>query len=106
MADSTVSKADVPNRFAASIAYEGIPGSSIAAHVARETWSSLNGLGSSAAEAVDTWESGLGVEALGPRLIGRQTLLRIGARRGAKPGSFPSPVAWGLSSSATARRLT
>ncbi|MEO8194004.1 MAG: hypothetical protein ABI681_09135 [Gemmatimonadales bacterium] len=80
MADSTVSKADVPNRFAASIAYEGIPGSSIAAHVARETWSSLNGLGSSAAEAVDTWESGLGVEALGPRLIGRQTLLRIGAR--------------------------
>ena len=43
-----------------------------------EMWSSLNGL--SSAEAVDTWEGGAGVESLGPRLLQRQTILRIGAR--------------------------
>lgn len=78
--DSVVSKADVPDRIGAAVSYEGIPGSSISAHVSRELWSSLNGLGSAAATAVDTWDGGLGVEALGPRIADRQTVLRLGAR--------------------------
>lgn len=78
--DTTVSKADVPDRIAAAISYNGVPGSSISAHVGREFWSGLNGLGSDAATAVDTWEGGLGVETLGPRVAQRQTLLRLGAR--------------------------
>ncbi|MDO8500412.1 MAG: hypothetical protein Q7S20_01045 [Gemmatimonadaceae bacterium] len=78
--DSTVSKANIPDRYAAGVSYEGIPGSSISAHLAREQWSSLNGLGSSAANAVDTWEGGFGVESLGPRVADRQTVLRLGAR--------------------------
>jgi hypothetical protein len=78
--DSAVSKADVPDRIGFAMAYEGIPGSSISVHGSKEMWSSLNGLGSSAATAVDTWEGGVGVESLGPRIIGRQTVLRLGSR--------------------------
>jgi hypothetical protein len=78
--DSTVAEANVPDRYGAAFDYEGIPGSSISFHVSRDLWSRMNGLGSSAATAVDTWEEGAGVESLGPRLIGRQTVLRLGAR--------------------------
>jgi len=79
-ADSVVSEADVPDRLSAGVSFEGIPGSSISAHVSRELWSSMNGLGSSAANAVDTWEGGVGVESLGPRIAQRQLVLRVGGR--------------------------
>jgi hypothetical protein len=78
--DSVISRANIPDRIGAAISYDGIPGSSISAHVVRENWTSMNGLGSVAADGVDTWEGGLGVESLGPRLLARQTVLRIGAR--------------------------
>lgn len=77
-ADSALAEANIPDRFGVAFAYEGIPGSSISAQVSRDMWSSLNGLSST--EAVDTWEGGVGVESLGPRLVQRQTVLRIGAR--------------------------
>ena len=77
-ADSALAEANVPDRVGFGFAYEGIPGSSISAHVSRDMWSRMNDL--SAAEAVDTWEGGVGVESLGPRLIQRQTILRLGAR--------------------------
>ena len=79
-ADSAVSEAKVPDRYGFAVAYEGIPGSSISAHVSRDMWSKLNGLGTSNATAVDAWEGGFGLESLGPRLIQRQTVLRLGAR--------------------------
>jgi len=79
-ADSVISKADVPDRFSAGVSYEGIPGTSISAHASRSLWSRMNGLGSSDANAVDTWEGGGGVESLGPRIMQRQTVLRLGAR--------------------------
>ena len=78
--DSTVSEANVPDRYSAAMSFEGIPGSSISAHVARDTWSRLNGLGSAAATAVDGWEGGVGIETLGPRIVARQTVLRLGGR--------------------------
>jgi hypothetical protein len=77
-ADSAVAEANIPDRFGFGFAYEGIPGSSISAHVSRDMWSRMNDL--SSAEAVDTWEGGFGIESLGPRLIQRQTILRIGTR--------------------------
>ena len=76
--DSAVAEANIPDRFGFGFAYEGIPGSSISAHVSRDMWSRMNDL--SSAEAVDTWEGGFGIESLGPRLIQRQTILRIGTR--------------------------
>jgi hypothetical protein len=77
-ADSAVAEANVPDRVGFAFAYEGIPGSSITAHVSRDMWSSMNDL--SSAEAVDTWEGGFGLESLGPRLIQRQTIVRLGTR--------------------------
>lgn len=78
--DSTVSEANIPDRIGAGLSYEGIPGSSISLNVSRDLWSSLNGLGSDNATAVDTWEGGLGIEAVGPRVLQRQTILRLGGR--------------------------
>lgn len=79
--DSTLSRANIPDRISAAVSYEGIPGSSISARIAREGWSSLNGLGSTgSASAADTWEGGLGLESLGPRILARQTVLRLGTR--------------------------
>jgi hypothetical protein len=77
---SKISSARVPDRYGAGITYEGIPGSSFSAHVSRDMWSRMNGLGSSDATAVDTWEGGFGIESLGPRILQRQSVLRIGAR--------------------------
>jgi len=78
--DSVASKANIPDRIGAAVSYEGLTGVSFSAHASRNLWSSLNGLGSTAATAVDTWEGGMGAEALGPRIIARQTVLRLGAR--------------------------
>lgn len=79
--DSVVTEANVPDRISAGVSYEGIPGSSISAHISRATWSRMNGLGSTlGSTAVDAWDGGLGVEAIGPRLADRQTILRLGAR--------------------------
>lgn len=79
-ADSTVSTANIPDRFGAAVAYEGIPGSSISFRASRDLWSKMNGLTTSGATAVDTWEGGVGIESLGPHLLQRQTVLRLGAR--------------------------
>lgn len=78
--DSTVSSANIPDRFGAAFAYEGIPGSSISVHASRDLWSKMDGLTTSSSTAVDTWEGGVGVESLGPRFLERQTVFRLGAR--------------------------
>ncbi len=78
--DTVLSEANIPDRISAGLSYEGIPGSSISARISRETWSKLNGLGTSAANASDAWDGGVGLEAVGPRIVERQTTLRLGAR--------------------------
>ncbi len=97
--DSVVSEANVPDRLGAAVTYEGIPGTSISAHVARDLWSAMNGLGSSEATAVDGWEAGIGLEGLGPRIAARQTILRLGGRYRTLPflaaGSEVSELAFG-----------
>lgn len=78
--DTLVSEANVPDRYSAGISYEGIPGSSISAHISHDQWSKLNGLGTAGAVAVDAWDAGGGVEAIGPQIAARPTILRLGAR--------------------------
>jgi hypothetical protein len=79
--DTVVTKANIPDRISAGISYEGIPGSSISAHLAHESWSKMNGLASPLGSvAADGWDGGLGVEAIGPRIAERTTVLRLGAR--------------------------
>jgi len=78
--DTIVSSARIPDRYGAGISYAGISGATISAQVGRDQWSSLNGLGSADAKAVDAWDTGLGIEAAGPRLLDRVVLIRLGAR--------------------------
>jgi hypothetical protein len=78
--DTLVSSAKVPDRVAAGLSFEGISGASISANVARDLWSSMNGLGSDATRAVDAWDTGVGIEAIGPRVIERVVIFRLGAR--------------------------
>lgn len=78
--DTIVTSARIPDRYGAAISYAGISGATISAQVGRDQWSSLNGLGSSDAKAVDAWDTGLGIEAAGPRVLDRVVLIRLGAR--------------------------
>jgi hypothetical protein len=78
--DTLVAEAKVPDRYGAAISYAGIPGATLSAQVARDLWSKLNGLGSAEARAVDAWDTGVGLEATGPRVIERTVLVRLGAR--------------------------
>jgi hypothetical protein len=78
--DTVVASAHIPDRFGVGVSYAGIAGATVSAQVARDQWSSLNGLGSTEARAVDAWDTGLGIEATGPRVLERTILLRLGAR--------------------------
>ena len=78
--DKLVSEADAPSRFGVGLRYDIVPGSGIALRVDRTLWSRMAGLGSEQATPQDTWDYGLGLDALGPRLIGSQLNLRAGVR--------------------------
>jgi len=78
--DTIVSSAKIPNRYGAAISFAGVSGATISAQVARDLWSSLNGLGSEEARAVDAWDAGGGIEATGPKILERTILIRLGAR--------------------------
>ena len=78
--DTILATAKVPNRYGAAISYAGISGATISAQLSRDLWSSLNGLGSNEARAVDAWDAGGGIEATGPKILERTLLIRLGAR--------------------------
>jgi hypothetical protein len=85
--DSLRNKADAPSRYGAAVRYDIVPGTGVALRADRTLWSQMNGLGSAQASATDTWDYGLGIDALGPRLIGQQFTLRGGMRRRTLPFS-------------------
>jgi hypothetical protein len=85
--DSLRNKADAPSRYGAAVRYDIVPGTGVALRADRTLWSQMNGLGSAQASAEDTWDYGLGIDALGPRLIGQQFTLRGGMRRRTLPFS-------------------
>lgn len=78
--DTVLSKAKVPNRFGASIAYTGIANSAISVRTSRDDWSSLRGLGSPGLNPVDAWDTSIGADIAGPRLGDRIVFLRGGFR--------------------------
>lgn len=78
--DTLVSSANVPNRYGASVTYDGIPGSQIALRVNHEQWTRLRSLGSSALEVNDVTEVSAGVDFAGPKFQGLPTQVRLGAR--------------------------
>jgi hypothetical protein len=86
--DSAIGSARLPDHYSASIIYEGITGASIAARVAHDAWSSLSSLSSSNIKGFDSWDTGVGVEATGPRILQRIVMLRVGARSRTLPFGF------------------
>ena len=83
--DTVRTRADAPSRYGAAVRYDIVPGTGVALRADRTLWSQMNGLGSEQASAKDTWDYGLGVDALGPRLIGQELTLRAGMRRRTLP---------------------
>jgi hypothetical protein len=78
--DTVLSKARVPNRFGASLAFIGIANSTIAVRTSHDSWSSLGSLGSSQLRAVDAWDTSVGADVAGPHLGQRIVFLRGGYR--------------------------
>jgi hypothetical protein len=78
--DTAIGKGRLPDHYSASVTFDGIPGATISARVAHDNWSSLNSLSSSGIQAFDSWDTGAGVEATGPRILQRIITLRGGAR--------------------------
>jgi hypothetical protein len=78
--DTAIGSARLPDHYSASVTYEGITGASISARVAHDGWSSLASFSSSGIQAFDGWDTGVGVEASGPRILQRIIAMRAGAR--------------------------
>ena len=83
--DTTLARANVPDRVAGSVAYLGIRGSSIAVRTAKDSWSRMQSLGSPNLHITDGWDTSLGADMLGPRIGERNLQLRAGARRRTLP---------------------
>jgi hypothetical protein len=78
--DTTLTSANVPNRFGASIAYSGIANSLLSVRTSRDNWSSLGSLGAPGLKGVDSWDTSVGAEVAGPKFQDRLTFLRAGFR--------------------------
>ena len=78
--DTTLSKANVPDRMSFSAAFVGIRGTTIAARTSKETWTNMRGLGSPTLPINNSWDTSIGADVLGPRLGQRAIQVRVGAR--------------------------
>jgi len=78
--DTTLANAHVPDRIGFSAAFLGIKGTTIAARTSKDSWSRMQGLGSSNVFITDGWDTSVGADVLGPRLGDRVIQLRAGAR--------------------------
>jgi hypothetical protein len=79
-ADTTLSKANVPDRMSFSVAFVGIRGTTVAARTSKDTWSRMRGLGSATLPISEEWDTSVGADILGPRFASRALQLRAGAR--------------------------
>lgn len=79
-ADTALGSGKIPDHYSGSVIFEGLPGTTIAVRVAHDGWSSMTSLSSSGIQAFDGWDTGIGVEASGPRLLQRVIALRLGGR--------------------------
>jgi len=79
--DTILSRAKVPSRFGASLAFTGVANSAFAIRTSRDNWSSLNGLQTpGGSRAVDAWDSGIGADIAGPRMGQQIIYIRAGLR--------------------------
>jgi hypothetical protein len=86
--DTAIGTGRLPDHYSASIVYEGITGASISARVAHDAWSSLGSLSTTGTKAFDGWDTGVGAEVTGPRILSRIIVVRGGARVRTLPFGF------------------
>lgn len=77
---TTIGEGHVPNRFNVSGAFDGIPGTILAARFGTEQWTSMKGLGSAGMSVFDAKELSLGLETGGPRIQLIPIAVRVGYR--------------------------
>ena len=86
--DTAIGSGRLPDHYSASVTYDGFTGASISARVAHDAWSSLGTLSSSGTKAYDGWDTGVGAEVTGPRILQRIIVVRTGARLRTLPFGF------------------
>ena len=86
--DTAIGTGRLPDHYSASLTYDGITGASISARVAHDAWSSLGSLSSTGTKAFDGWDTGVGAEVTGPRILSRIIVVRAGARVRTLPFGF------------------
>ena len=79
-ADTTLAKANVPDRMSFSVAFVGIRGTTIGVRTSKDTWTRMRGLGSATLPINEDWDTSVGADVLGPRFGQRAIQLRAGAR--------------------------
>ena len=89
--DSTLARANIPDRFGVSVAYIGIANTTIAARTSLDKWSSIGGLLSSGEKPKDSWDSSVGADVAGPRW----GLFPLQIRAGLRWRTLPFPVTGG-----------
>lgn len=92
VADTVKTNANVPDRMGVGLRYDGIPGSTFALGVDKQTWSRLNALGSAAVQAHDGTNWHVGAETAGPKMRDVPVLLRAGFARNSLPFGVNSDV--------------
>jgi hypothetical protein len=86
--DTALGKGKIPDHYSASVSYDGITGATISARAAHDSWSSLTPLSSTGIQAFDGWDTSVGAEVTGPRLLQRIIIVRFGARTRTLPFGF------------------
>ena len=79
-ADTTLGKANVPDRMSFSAAFVGIPGTTVAVRTSKDTWTRMRGLGSATVPISEEWDTSVGADVLGPRWGSRSVQVRAGGR--------------------------
>jgi opacity protein-like surface antigen len=80
--DSLLTTGNIPDRYAGSIGFTGIPGTTIAIRASHESWSQIGSLSTLNTVAVDANDVSVGLESTGPKMGGGYPmLLRLGIRR-------------------------
>ena len=78
--DLALADAKVPDRIGLTVAFTGIPNTTIAARVEHTGWSSMRDLGTANMSVFDATDMGLGLEVVGPRIGGAPSYARLGVR--------------------------
>lgn len=77
---TTVATASVPTRYGLGVSWLAAPGAWLTGRVEQVRWSDMRDLGTASLVVFDATELGLGVEVLGPRIAGVNSVVRAGLR--------------------------